>query len=46
MEKYGGIMLTGENSQYVHQNALWQSYQHSHLIANQEDMGKEMMDFA
>jgi hypothetical protein len=26
--------------------ALWQSYQQSHLVANQEDVVKEMMDLA
>jgi hypothetical protein len=28
------MMLIGENSQFVHQNAIWQSYQQSHLLAN------------
>jgi hypothetical protein len=40
MENYGGMMLTGENSWFIRQSALRQSYQQSHIGANQEDLGK------
>jgi hypothetical protein len=36
MENHSGVMSTGENIR-----ALWQSYQKSHLVANQEDLGEE-----
>jgi hypothetical protein len=34
-----------ENSQFVHQSTLWQTYQQSHLAANRDDVAKEIMDF-
>jgi hypothetical protein len=37
MEKHGGIKSTGENS-YSSTRVLWQSYQKSHLAANQEEL--------
>jgi hypothetical protein len=40
MEKHGGKMLTGENSWFIHHSALWQYYQQSHLVANQEELGE------
>jgi hypothetical protein len=34
------MMSTGKKSQFIHQSALWQSYQQSHLVKNQENLGK------
>jgi hypothetical protein len=39
MENYGEIIWSGESSRFVHQSALWQSYQQSHVVANQEELG-------
>jgi hypothetical protein len=39
------MMSTGEKSRFVHQSALWQSYQQSHLVANREDVGEEDYGF-
>jgi hypothetical protein len=44
MANHGGIVLTGENW-FVHQSALWQSYQQSHLVANLEEVGEENDEF-
>jgi hypothetical protein len=33
------MMLKGENG-FIHQSALRQSYPHSHLVSNQEDLGE------
>jgi hypothetical protein len=33
-------MSTEEYSQFLQQSALWQYYQQSQLIANQEDLGE------
>jgi hypothetical protein len=40
MENDNGMMFTRKNSKFIHQSALWQSYQQNHLAANLEDMGK------
>jgi hypothetical protein len=40
MENHGGMILTVENSWFVHQSTLWQCYQESHLAANQEEHGE------
>jgi hypothetical protein len=40
MESHGGMISTEENSLFVHQSALWQSYQHSNLVANEENLGE------
>jgi hypothetical protein len=34
------MMSTGKNSRFIHQIALRQSYQHSHLAAKLEDLGE------
>jgi hypothetical protein len=38
MEDHSEIMQTRKNSWLVHQSALWQSYQQSHLVANRKDV--------
>jgi hypothetical protein len=38
VENHGGIMLTGGNSWFVHQSALWKSYKQRHLVANQKEL--------
>jgi hypothetical protein len=45
MSKHGGMIMAEETFKFVHQCALWQSYQQSHLVANQEDLGKGYNDF-
>jgi hypothetical protein len=39
VENHGAMMSTGESYWFVHKSALWQSYQHSHLMDNQEELG-------
>jgi hypothetical protein len=39
MENHGEAISTGEN-RFVNHSALWQFYQQSHLVANQEDLGE------
>jgi hypothetical protein len=39
------MISTGENFPSVHQNALWQSYQQSYLVANQEVLGEGNVGF-
>jgi hypothetical protein len=34
-----------ENSQSIHQSVLWQNYQQSHLVANQENLRKRTDEF-
>jgi hypothetical protein len=45
MENRGEIISTGETLDSS-TTALWQSYQKSHLAAKQEELVKEMMNFA
>jgi hypothetical protein len=45
MENYGGMISTGETADYS-TRTVWQSYQQSHLIAKQEVLAMEMMNFA
>jgi hypothetical protein len=40
IENHGGMVSTGENSRFVHQISLWQSYKQSYLVANQEELGE------
>jgi len=39
------MMLTGENPWSIHQSALWQSYEQSHLVVNLEDLGERNVGF-
>jgi hypothetical protein len=41
MEIHGGMMLTGED-----QSTLWQSYQQSHLVANEEERKRILLIFS
>jgi hypothetical protein len=44
MKNHGVVMSTGANW-FVRQSAIWQSYQQSHLVANQEDLSEENYEF-
>jgi hypothetical protein len=44
VESHGGMISTAENFD-LFTRALWQSYQQSPLIANQEELAKEVMNF-
>jgi hypothetical protein len=39
MENHGGIILEGETP-YLSTRALWESYQQSYLLTEQEKLGK------
>jgi hypothetical protein len=41
MNNHGEMMPTGENSWFVHQSALSQSYHQRDLVAYEEDTGEE-----
>jgi hypothetical protein len=45
MENHGGVILTEENSLFVHQSSPV-ILQHGHLVANQEDIAKETINLA
>jgi hypothetical protein len=42
MENRGEMIPTGQNPD-VSTRALWQSYQHCHLVEKQEELAKEMI---
>jgi hypothetical protein len=44
MENYGGIISVEETSDSS-TTALWKSYQQSHLVAKQEELIKEIINF-
>jgi hypothetical protein len=44
-ENYGGMYCQGKTLDSS-TRVFWQSYQHSHLVARQEEVAKEMMNFA
>jgi hypothetical protein len=39
MENHGGMILTGKTPD-LSTRTLWPYYQHSHIVANQEELGK------
>jgi hypothetical protein len=44
MENYGGIISAEETSDSS-TTALWKSYQQSHLVENQAELTKKIMNF-
>jgi hypothetical protein len=45
MEKHGGLILIGKTPD-LSSRAFWQTYHQCHLAAKQEDLVKEVMNFA
>jgi hypothetical protein len=45
MENHGGMILTEETPD-LFTGAFWQSYWQRHLVAKQDELTKEMMNFA
>jgi hypothetical protein len=45
IENHTLMMSTRENSWFVHQSVLWQSYLQSHLVANRKNMGERNYGF-